>query len=79
MDFCFQNLENVFLKKLNKNGKKTALILVADHGMTAIDPSTTFYLNEKIPNLSSYICKNKEGQLLVPAGSCRDFLYMPKN
>ncbi len=72
-DFCFQTLESVFLKKLSKNGKKTALMVAADHGMTSIDPLTTFYLNEKIPSLSSYICKNKAGQLLVPAGSCRDF------
>lgn len=77
-DFCFHNLENVLLKKLNKNGKKIALMLVADHGMTAIDPATTFYLNEKIPSLSSYICKNKAGELLAPAGSCRDFFIHAK-
>lgn len=71
--YCFESLENSFFQKLGQIRKKTALLLIADHGMTAIDPKTTFYLNQRIPELASLICKNKKGELLLPAGSCRDF------
>lgn len=65
-----------FVKKLPK---ETALIITADHGMTAIDPKTTFYLNEQIPNIEKYLLHNKRGRPLAPAGSPRDYFVHASN
>lgn len=73
VETCFETLEKLFWQGFPQGNGKTAVILTADHGMTEIDPKTTFYLNEKIPECKDFIRKNKEGKLLVPAGSCRDF------
>ncbi len=57
----------------------TLLIVVADHGMAAIDPRTTIYLNiePEFDGVERFLRRSGSGQLLVPAGSCRDmFLYI---
>ena len=57
----------------------TLLMLVADHGMAEIDPKTTIYLNiePEFDGIERFLRRNGSGQLLVPAGSCRDmFLYV---
>lgn len=55
------------------SSKKIALMVTSDHGMTSVDPRTTLYLNEELPDLSLFLKKGKDGNLLTPAGSCRDF------
>jgi predicted AlkP superfamily pyrophosphatase or phosphodiesterase len=68
IDECFTALEMHL-----KVPSRTALVMIADHGMTEIDPKTTVYLNREIPLLEKHIQRNREGRLLTPAGSCRDY------
>lgn len=70
VDISLAALES-FFQTLPK--KKIALLLTADHGMIDIDPKTTVYLNQEIPEITSLLQKNKAGKPIVPAGSCRDF------
>jgi predicted AlkP superfamily pyrophosphatase or phosphodiesterase len=61
-------------------GKKRILFLMtADHGATEVDPETTTYLNTdpRFAGFERFIKTNRQGKLLVPAGSARDmFLYI---
>ena len=72
MDQCFTALEE-FWKELVQTKLKVACILTADHGMTPIDPETTFFLNRELPQLEAMIEKGSDHRLLTPAGSCRDY------
>jgi len=57
----------------------TLLLMVADHGMGEIDPKTTIYLNiePEFDGIERFLRRSEQGDLLVPAGSCRDlFLYI---
>lgn len=76
VDECFTTLEKFF-----KPQAKEACIVTADHGMIPIDPKTTLYLNETIPELTPLLLCGSDGHPLAPAGSCRDyFLYVdPQN
>jgi predicted AlkP superfamily pyrophosphatase or phosphodiesterase len=65
--------ERFFHRLKSREGKKSACIVTADHGMIEIVPEKTLYLNLELPNFVRYIAKNSKGQPLVPAGSCRDF------
>jgi hypothetical protein len=62
------------------NGKKRVLFLMtADHGQVEVDPQTTIYLNTnpRFAGAERYLKANRNGQLLVPAGSARDmFLHI---
>jgi hypothetical protein len=61
-------------------GKKRVLFLMtADHGQVEVNPKTTTYLNtdKRFAGIERFIQKNRNGQLLVPAGSARDmFLHI---
>lgn len=71
---CFQQLEEMFWKNFLKvPHKKTAIILIADHGLTAVDPTKTFYLNKEIPQIKKNFRLGADQKPLTPAGSCRDF------
>jgi predicted AlkP superfamily pyrophosphatase or phosphodiesterase len=72
MDKCFTALEE-FWEKLSKTGLKVACLVTADHGMTPIDPATTYFLNREIPHLEEMIEKGADKRSLTPAGSCRDY------
>ena len=73
-------LENFFAQKVSGSKKKIACLLTADHGMTSIDPKTTIYLNKLIPEIKEMIDLNRQGDLKIPAGSCRDmFLHIKKD
>jgi predicted AlkP superfamily pyrophosphatase or phosphodiesterase len=72
-------LDRRFLQPLRGKLKDTLLILTADHGQIEVNPQTTIYLNLKpqFAGLQHYFKTNQKGELLVPAGSCRDmFLYI---
>ncbi len=72
-------MEKVFYQNLFGKLKKTLFLMTADHGQVEVDPKTTIYLNLEFPEIKKYIKKNKNGDLLVPAGSCRDmFLHIKK-
>jgi len=70
-----QNFESMF-----QRGKKRVLFLMtADHGQSEVDPQTTVYLNTHpdFKGFEKFIKANRNGKLIVPAGSARDmFLYI---
>jgi hypothetical protein len=73
------HLMDAYVTKIQKqNRARTACIVVADHGMSLVDPKTTFYLNEKMPECEQWIKRNKAGKLIAPGGSCRDFFLYVK-
>lgn len=77
IDSFFTTLERLFYTPLKNNAGKTLFLMTADHGQANVDPATCFYLNKKIPEIKNWIKTSKKGELLVPAGSCRDmFLYI---
>jgi predicted AlkP superfamily pyrophosphatase or phosphodiesterase len=73
-------LEQGLHQKLKSSHRNAAILVTADHGMTEIDPKSTIYLNKKFPELLPMLKKNRQGMLIVPAGSCRDFfLHVEEN
>lgn len=75
MDKCFSALETFYQ---NLPRKKIALTITADHGMTAIDPKTTYFLNKEIPGIEGFLKSTQSGKPIVPAGSSRDFFLYVK-
>jgi len=72
-------MEQIFLKALAGSHKKILFMLTADHGQVEVDPQTTIYLNREpaFAGLERFLRTNTQGQLIVPAGSARDFfLYI---
>jgi len=72
-------MEHIFLKSTACHGRKTLCLLSADHGQVETDPRTTIYLNRepRCAGVEKYLRTSKEGKLLAPAGSPRDFfLYI---
>jgi hypothetical protein len=55
----------------------TRILLTADHGMTAISPARTSYVNVVWPELARHLVHGADGKPLAPAGSARDlFLHV---
>ena len=74
-----QPLRKAGNKNGNKGGKRTLLIVTADHGQVETDPKTAIYLNRdsRLQGVERYLRTNRQGAYLVPAGSPRDFfLYV---
>ncbi len=70
-------MEVLFHATLSKTQRRTLFLMTADHGQTAIDPATTVYLNQSVPEIGRLLKTNRRGQPLVPAGSARDlFLHI---
>ncbi len=72
-------MENIFQKALTGSRKKILFLLTADHGQSETDPQTTVYLNRepRFAGFEKFLRTNRQGELLVPAGSARDFfLYI---
>ena len=56
----------------------TLVLLTSDHGMTAVSPPRTIYLNEgpHAAEVIAHVRREPSGHPLAPAGSCRDlFLH----
>lgn len=54
----------------------TVVLLTADHGMAAVSPDRTVYVNELWPEIGGLLRHGADGRPLAPAGSCRDlFLH----
>jgi len=71
--------DRLFLESAAGRHEDTLLLVSADHGMTAVDPQTTIYLDRaaEFTGCERFLRRNKKGELLVPAGSARDmFLYI---
>jgi hypothetical protein len=72
-------MEHIFLKALPQNRRKILFLLAADHGQVETDPRTTIYLNHDpaFSGVEKFLRSNRSGELIVPAGSARDFfLYI---
>lgn len=72
-------MQNIFLKAMTGNRKKILFLLTADHGQVEIDPLTTIYINRDpaFAGIEKFLRTNSKGDLIVPAGSARDFfLYI---
>ncbi len=75
----WMTMEHIFLKAMEGSRKKILFLLTADHGQVGIDPQTTIYLNREpaFSGLERFLKVNRNGELIVPAGSARDFfLYI---
>jgi hypothetical protein len=75
LDVITTTMENLEKRLINRLHIKpdTSLIITADHGMTPTDPTTAVYVNQLVPQIENWIKRNEKGELLVPAGSPRDF------
>jgi hypothetical protein len=72
-------MERVFMPALAGNTKKILFLLTADHGQVETDPLTTIYINRDpaFTGIERFLKTNRAGELIVPAGSARDFfLYI---
>ena len=72
-------MEKIFLNAVTGNRKKILFLLTADHGQSEVDPQTTVYINREpqFTGIDKLIKTNRQGELIVPAGSPRDFfLYI---
>jgi predicted AlkP superfamily pyrophosphatase or phosphodiesterase len=70
-------MEKLFYQILHGKAGNTLFLMTADHGMSEVNPQTTFYLNKEARAIEQYLKTNRQGKLLVPAGSARDmFLYV---
>jgi predicted AlkP superfamily pyrophosphatase or phosphodiesterase len=72
-------MQQIFLKALAGNHRKILFMLTADHGQVETDPQTTIYINRDpaFAGIEKLLKTNHLGELIVPAGSARDFfLYI---
>lgn len=79
IEACFDALERWFQRDAAGLPSDTLLLLSADHGQVSTDPGTTLYLNQQpeFRKLLPMLKTTRQGQVLTPAGSCRDmFLYI---
>jgi hypothetical protein len=73
-------MEHIFLKALAGSRKKMLFMLTADHGQVEINPQTSIYLNRDpvFSGIENFLKVNQKGELMVPAGSARDFFLYVK-
>lgn len=71
MTFC-SVMEEIFYKNMKKDTGKTLFLMTADHGQININPEDTVYINLQFPKIVPWVKTNKNGDLLAPAGTCRD-------
>jgi hypothetical protein len=79
IDTFLTMMDRLFERRLRGQQSRTLFIMTADHGQIETDPKTTIYLNQdaRFTGLNAYLKTNRNGDLLVPAGSARDlFLYV---
>lgn len=68
-----------YFERIFKGKKRILFLMTADHGQVEVDPQTTIYLNRdtRFAGVEKFIKANRQGKLIVPAGSARDmFLYI---
>ena len=75
----FLMLMEYHFDRMFKGDKRVLFLMTADHGMAEVDPKATTYLNTNpdFKGVEKFIKTNREGKMIVPAGSARDmFLYI---
>jgi hypothetical protein len=56
---------------------ETLVLVTADHGMAAVSPERTTFVNVVWPEIAEHLAHGADGMPLAPAGSCRDlFLHV---
>jgi len=68
-----------FFSRVFVGKKKVLFLMTADHGASEVDPQITVFLNrdKQFDGVERFFKTNRDGQMLVPAGSARDmFLYI---
>jgi len=71
-----------YITRIFNGNKRILFLMTADHGQVDIDPHTTIFLNtnQRFAGVERFLKANRNGQLLVPAGSPRDmFLYIKED
>ena len=79
VDAFFKSADRCLAELLTRSSGNTLLLMTADHGQIEVDPRTTIYLNQQLPGITSLLRMNRQGKLLVPAGSARDMFLYVKN
>jgi predicted AlkP superfamily pyrophosphatase or phosphodiesterase len=81
LDMFLTAMDRLFDRKLRGQLSRTLFVMTADHGQIETDPKTTIYLNReaRFAGLDTYLETNRNGDLLVPAGSARDFFLYIKD
>ena len=81
LDTFLTAMDRLFDRKLRGQLSRTLFVMTADHGQIETDPKTTIYLNReaRFAGLDTYLETNRNGDLLVPAGSARDFFLYVKD
>jgi hypothetical protein len=77
IDIVLTALERLLHPVLAARHDPTLVLLIADHGQIAIDPTNTIYVNRILPALEQGVRRGAGGRLLHPAGSRRNlFLHV---
>jgi predicted AlkP superfamily pyrophosphatase or phosphodiesterase len=77
IDIVLTALERLLHPVLAARSDPTLVLLIADHGQIAIDPTNTIYVNRILPALEQAARRGAGGRLLHPAGSRRNlFLHV---
>lgn len=72
---CFETIEQFFIQYAGRGD--TLIMLTADHGQVTIDPTKTIYLNQRLPEIATWVERTAAGEPIRYAGSSRDcFLYL---
>lgn len=81
LDMFLTAMDRLFERKLRGRQSRTLFVMTADHGQIETDPNTTIYLNRetRFAGLDTYLKTNRNGDLLAPAGSARDFFLYVKD
>ncbi len=77
IDAFLRMMAELFYKRLAGKIEHALFVMTADHGQIEVDPRRTFFLNWHAAGIEQYMQTNRNGKLIVPAGSARDmFLHI---
>ncbi|PIR98855.1 phosphodiesterase [Candidatus Collierbacteria bacterium CG10_big_fil_rev_8_21_14_0_10_44_9] len=78
VDEFLKSLEKLFIDKLDGKLTDTLFLMSADHGQVDSSPGTCFYINREAPEIIPMLQTTKNGKIIIPAGSPRDFFLHVK-
>lgn len=73
-------IERWLTRNLLGSLKNSLVMIIADHGQVRINPKNTLYLDQMpaFAQLKPLLRTSRRGDILAPAGSCRDFFVYAK-